>query len=278
MKNYTLQFGTGDPRTFTGLAPTFLIFKLSDGTNVTPPSIAEVSATGFYTFSWGTTTSIVFLADAATTSPGTAGRYIGGALDPADRADEYGTSLVALGTSILAGQINVGSTLVAIGNTSIAYGGTISANLINTGATLVGIGNTSIAYGGTVSANLINTGATLVAIGNTSIAYGGTVSAVLTNTGVTLVAIGNSLSALGLTGVAIGTSLSALIGTTASIIGDSSTEPSTLFGYVKRISELEQGREQFAKGTGVLTQYDRTGATTLNVRTIANNATLVTKT
>ncbi len=87
-KTYYLTFGTtGDPRTFVGLAPTFLIFN-NAGSAVTPPSIAAVTgATGFYSFTWGTTTPICFMADAATTSPGAVGRYVIGAIDPADRAD-----------------------------------------------------------------------------------------------------------------------------------------------------------------------------------------------
>lgn len=244
MKSYLLQFGTGDPRTFTGLSATFLIFKqMTDGTNVTAPSITEIgSGTGLYGFQWGTTVPISFLADAATTSPGSAGRYIAGQLDPADRADEYGTTLVAIGTSLVAGQGNFGSTLVAIGNTAIALG-----------TTNVALGTTTVAWGSAIGATQIAEGATIVAIGNT-------------------------LTAIGVSSYAIGSSLLALIGTTAAVIGDNSTDPSTLFGYLKRLGELEQGREQFAKGTGVLTMYDRTGATTLATRTIVNSATLVTKT
>ncbi len=262
MKSYFVQFGSGDPRTFTGLSPTFLFYKKPDGTNVTAPSIAEVSTTGMYLFTWGTTAPIVFLADAATTSPGVAGRYVTGSLDPADSIDEIGTTLTAIGV-----------TLTAIGNTGLAYGGTMSQVLTNTGATLVAIGNTSIAYGGTISVVLTNTGASLVAIGNTSIAIGSTSSQKLTNEGVTLVAIGNTV-------IAIGMSMSVLvlgIGSTASLIGDSVTDPIDLFGYVKRLAELSQGQEQFIKGSGALTMYDRTGATTLATRTISNNASLVVK-
>ena len=55
-----------------------------------------------YKFSYGTTVPISFLADAATTSPRPQRRYVVGSIDPADRADEYGTTLVAIGTTNVA--------------------------------------------------------------------------------------------------------------------------------------------------------------------------------
>jgi hypothetical protein len=265
-KDYFLQFGAGDPRTFTGLAPTLLIFKNANGTNVTPPAITEVSASGIYTFSWGTTQSIAFLADAATTSPGTAGRYIVGSLDPADRIDEVGTTLVAIGTTVVAGQVNFGSTLVAIGNTAITYG---NANFA-LGTTNVALGTTNVALG-----------TTSVALGTSNIALGTTILQGAVNEGVTLVAIGNTLAAIGTTLTAIGTSNAfalLVLGTTASAIGDSSTSPGDLFGYMKRVRDVLEGQERFVKSSGALTMYDRTGATTLASRTITNNASLVVKT
>lgn len=264
-KFYSLQFGSGDPRTYTGLSPTFIIFvRMTDGATISPPAITEsLAASGLYQFTFGTTQPISFLADAATTSPGTAGRYVSGQIDPADRADEYGATLVAIGMTLTANNTALSSTLVAIGNTSIAYGGTILGQLTSTGATLVGIGNTSIALGSTVFALSTNAGVTAVAFGNTSIAIG-----------TTLIAIGNSLTAQGLSNAVA----MAGIGSTASLIGDSATDPTTIFGYLKRIAELEQGQETFVKGTGALTMFDRTGATTLANRTVTNNASLVIKT
>ncbi len=41
---YGLKFGSSDPRTYSGLSPTFLIFAKDDGTLVTPPSVSEVVA------------------------------------------------------------------------------------------------------------------------------------------------------------------------------------------------------------------------------------------
>lgn len=223
--NYLLQFGSGDPRTFTGLAPTFLIFKDKDGNNVTPPGITEIpSLSGLYYFTWGTTTNIAFLADAATTSPSAAGRYVAGMLDQSDRISEFGISLMAFG-----------ATNVALGTTSVA----------------LGISNIAL-------------GTSVLALGTTGVALG-----------TTAVAIGTTITSL-LTGVS--SALLLAIGSTASFIGDNVTSPVDLFGYLKRIRELYEGNQQYVKSTGVQTQYDHTGATTLYSKTLINNASLVTKT
>ncbi len=148
-KNYFITFGSGDPRQYPGLSPTFVIWSLANGSTVAPPAISQVgSSSGIYTFSWGTTTAITFLADAATTSPGTSGRYVPGAIDPSDRIDEISTTLIAIGTSNIA----LGTSNVALGTTAVAIGTTISA-LMSTNASLVPlvalIGNTSSSFGST---------------------------------------------------------------------------------------------------------------------------------
>lgn len=122
MKNYLLSFGTGDSRLSSGLSPTLLIFaNMATGATITAPSISEIGTTfGLYTFQWGTTTPIAFLADGATTGLGSA-RYIRGAIDPADRADEYGNTLVALGNT-QAAQSTSGS-LAGIGTAGSTFGG-----------------------------------------------------------------------------------------------------------------------------------------------------------
>ncbi len=171
-KTYTLQFGSGDPRVFTGLNATFLIFaNASSGATVTPPSITELFAgTGIYKFTWGTTTPIAFLADAATTSPGTAGRYVSGSLDPADRADEYGTTMIALGTTL----IGYGVTGLAIGTTGLGFG----QSAVASGITAVGLGNTAVATALLIlaqgsSGNAIGT-SILSLIGTTGDSFGST--------------------------------------------------------------------------------------------------------
>jgi len=226
-KVYYLTFGTtGDPRSFPGLAPTFLTFN-NNGSAVTPPSISAVTgATGFYSFTWGTTTPICFLADAATTSPGAVGRYVTGSIDPVDRADEYGTTMIAIGTSHIA----QGVSLLAQGVSVLAQGVTIYAGLGFQGSTLVG-------------------------------------------TGVTLVGIGNTLSGLGLTtGALVG-----LIGDTSSSFGSTSIDPTTVFGFLKRVQEFNEGNSVYAKGTGILDFFSRGSSTLLIEKTITDSSTQTTK-
>jgi hypothetical protein len=259
-KVYSMKFGSGDPRTLTGLSPTFLIFvNLSSGATVAPPAISESATSwGIYQFTWGTTTPIAFLADAATTSPGTAGRYVTGQIDPSDRADEYGTTLVAIGT-----------TAIALGITNVALGTTSVSSFAALGSTLVAIGNTGIALGNTSIALETNQGATLIAVGNTAgfgVALGTSIYALEQAIASTLLAVGG-----------VGASIMTSIGSTASSFGNATTDPGDLFGYLKRLSELEQGQEKFVKGAGTLTWLDRTGGVTLNQRTVVNSSSMVVK-
>lgn len=139
MKTYYVRFGSGDPRSNSGLSPTFLSFN-NYGVAVTPPGITSViGATGFYAFQYGTTTPIVFLIDGATSGLDNSVRFVTGAIDPVDRADEYGTTLVAIGSSNIA----LGTTNVALGSSNIALGTTGVA----IGTSLIAIGNTLIASG-----------------------------------------------------------------------------------------------------------------------------------
>lgn len=144
MKTYILRFGFGDPRTYTGLAPTMLIFADNAGATIAPPAITEALAgSGIYKFDYGTTVPISFLADAATTSPGPQGRYVVGSLDPADRADEYGTTLVAIGATNFA----LGTTNVALGTTAVAIGTTILAGNASLTVAVSGLGSTASSFG-----------------------------------------------------------------------------------------------------------------------------------
>lgn len=242
-KTYYLRFGAGDPRTYTGLAPTMLFFAAA-GTTVAPPAISEaLPGSGVYTFSYGTTTSISFLADAATTSPGPQGRYVVGSIDPADRSDEYGTTLTA-----------IGSTLTAIGTTNFALG-----------TTNVALGTTSVALG--VAGNALGT-ANLV-LGTSITAQGVSITA----QGVTILAGITLLASSGITvTVAVGG-----IGSTASSFGDSSTDPADLFGYMKRIVENLEGNQTFLKASGALTQYSRGSSVALYSKAIANSVSTVIK-
>lgn len=158
MKTYILRFGFGDPRTYTGLAPTMLIFADNAGATIAPPAITEaLTGSGIYKFSYGTTVPISFLADAATTSPGPQGRYVVGSIDPADRADEYGTTLVAIGTTNVA----LGTTAVALGTTAVALG-----------ITNVALGTSAVALGTTILANGTSLNVVVTGLGSTASSFG----------------------------------------------------------------------------------------------------------
>ncbi len=201
---YWVRFSSGDPRLTSGLAPTMVLFYNNSGATSVGPAISEIgTSAGIYTFTWGTTTPMAFLIDAATTGLTGANRYITGALDPADRIDQYGTTLTAIGTTNVA----LGTTSVALGTTSVSWGSANATSLTNQGTTLVAVGNTSIAQGvieiglgtttvswvSSIGSTLVAQGTTLVAIGNTAIAIGSTNSQKITNEGVTLSAVGVTL-------------------------------------------------------------------------------------
>ncbi len=67
------------------------------------------------------------------------------------------------------------------------------------------------------------------------------------------------------------------VGTPTDVIGNSTTDPTTLFGQAKRNQEFNEGDATFTKSTGIWTVYDRTGATLIASKTLANNTTSATK-
>jgi hypothetical protein len=141
------------------------MFVRSDGQTIAPPSVTEFFAgSGVYSFSYGTTQSIAFLADAATTSPGSQGRYVMGSIDPADRGDEYGSTLVAIGTSNIA----LGTTNVALGTTNVALG----TSNIALGTTNIAIGTTLTAIATTLAAQSASLSGLVLAIGSTASSFG----------------------------------------------------------------------------------------------------------
>lgn len=248
MKTYTLRFGSGNPTLLTGLAPTLSLFSVANtGATLIGPTVTEITTGwGLYQFQWGTTTPIVFLADGNTSSI-TSGRYVTGQLDPADRSDEYGNTLVAIGNTL-------------IFNAPAGMGSSLSA----LGLTLTAIGNSNISLG-----------ITNVALGTSNIALG-----------VTNVALGTTNVAIGITDIAIGTTilaalggltfpLNSVIGGPSSIIGDNVTDPNTLYGYLRRNLEITEGQQLFTKASGSWNMLDRTGASLLRTRTIANSVSTV---
>lgn len=99
MKTFYLQFGGGNPADFSGLSPTFTIFSIQGITSINPPGITETPVgSGFYSFEYGPTVSIIFKVDGGNTLADN-DRYITGALDPLQVVDErIGTVADSIGT------------------------------------------------------------------------------------------------------------------------------------------------------------------------------------
>lgn len=88
MKNYWITFGNQDPRTYSGLSPTFIQFFNQLGSTLAPPGITEIfTGSGGYRFQYsiGWSQSIYFLCDGGASAA--AFRYIQGTLDPTDSLD-----------------------------------------------------------------------------------------------------------------------------------------------------------------------------------------------
>lgn len=171
MAVYWLRFGSGNPQTTTGLAPTFLAFNSFSGTAITPPGITETPAgSGLYRFEYAPTFSIAFIADGNTTGLQNAVRYVSGAIDRNDRIDEsvfaLGTTLTAIGVTAAA----TGATVTAIGTTLAAQGGT----LVAIGNSLAAIGVTVGAIGVTVAGLGVSLNVVIAGIGSTASPFGGT--------------------------------------------------------------------------------------------------------
>jgi len=86
-------------------------------------------------------------------------------------------------------------------------------------------------------------------------------------------AVDEQMTAQGITLVDLMTN----VGTTASSLGFTAADPSTLFGLMKRVQENLEGTGSYAKSTGIWSIQTR-GGTLLATRTLANTSTTSTKT
>jgi hypothetical protein len=274
-KTYLVRFGTDNPATYSGLSPTFTKFFNSAGSATTPPSISEIASSGMYSFAYDPGGFIGFILD-GTASLGSNIRYVAGALDPNDKISEIGGSLSAMGASIIA-QGNtigvIGFSMNVMGISLTAQGNTIAA-LGTFGTSLNAIGVSILAIGASLNAQ----GNTIAVIGGSMSVMGASLSAM----GFTLTGIGNTVLGIGNTIFAIGASTSVLalasqIGTAADSFGTDTVDPTSLFGFMKRIQEIQEGDSNYAKGTGVWSIYNRGSSTLLRSKTIADAATTVTK-
>lgn len=119
LRDYWLQFGSGDPQANTGLNPTFIFFVTGAGATLAPPSITETYVgTGLYKFSYDATQTIAFLADGATTGLGVTDRYVTGVLDPEDSVIN---NISLLGQAVTQ---QIGDLASRIGQTTSSFGTT----------------------------------------------------------------------------------------------------------------------------------------------------------
>lgn len=122
-KQYLVRFGSLIPSSYSGLNPTFTVFKTPAGTNVSsPPGITEVpTATGLYYFTYGATAPIMCVIDGATSGLNANERYIVNILDPLDAVDQQITAFDAALSVTLSG---LGTSLSILGSTASSYGTT----------------------------------------------------------------------------------------------------------------------------------------------------------
>jgi len=103
-------------------------------------------------------------------------------------------------------------------------------------------------------------GSTLVAIGTTTVALG-----------TTTVAIGTSILAAGTTTGVVGT----LIGSLADSFGSTLTDPTSVFGYLKRLMEFNEGNSVFTKSSGTWDIYSRGNTYVLGASTYPGSSTML---
>jgi hypothetical protein len=110
-------------------------------------------------------------------------------------------------------------------------------------------------------------GVTMVAQGNTLTAFG-----------TSLYAYGTSIYAYGTSIYAFGATSSAIVGTSASSYGTDSSDPTTVYGFLKRALETREGNETYTKATGVLDIYSRGSSQLLAEKTITDSTSTTVKT
>jgi hypothetical protein len=248
-RDYWFAFGSGNPSTYTGLAPTFIKFVDTSGGATTPPSIAESPAgSGLYKSAYQPNGTICFVLDGATTGLASADRYIAGVMDPLDL---MGGTLVATGTSLLA----MGTTLLANGVLVTQVGTTLLSFAAAQGTSMSAMGSTAI-----------NNGNLTTNFGTSFLAFASGQGSSTTAIGSTLVAVGNTLTAL-----------AGFIGSTASSYGSTGIDPTTVFGFLIRAQEMREGNQTYTKSTGVLDFFTR-GGTLIREKTISDTSTQTTKT
>jgi hypothetical protein len=240
-KTYWLRFGSASPASTTGLFPTLTVFSSEGLTALAAPGITETPASsGLYRFIYGTTTSVVFVADGGATLAST-DRYVVGVLDPIQSVNEVVNG--------------IGSTLGSMGSTQLA------------------LGTTQVAMGATVSTILSE----VLALGSSQLIIDSKIDSLgvsMVNMGITLVSIGDTLAAIDISSVSATLShVATQIGFVTDGPGDNVTVPSTVLGLLSRAGHAFEGDQTYDKLTGSYSMYDRTGATLLASKAMGDTAT-----
>lgn len=82
MPNYVVQFGTGNPSTYAGLSPTFIVWNVVGIGATTPPAVTQVpTSSGLYYFTYAPTSAVAFVLDGTSSITTAAVRYVSGAID-----------------------------------------------------------------------------------------------------------------------------------------------------------------------------------------------------
>jgi hypothetical protein len=138
-RDYFFVFGSGNPSTKSGLAPTFITFMSPTGVAGSAPSISEPGSKGVYKVSYDASATLMFFTlDGATTGLVTSDRYISGVFEG---QDQIGVTLNALSASFAAFQ----NTAIALGTTAVAgYLGLSSPLMLAIGTTASSFGSTSV--------------------------------------------------------------------------------------------------------------------------------------
>ena len=149
-----------------------------------------------------------------------------------------------------------------------------------------GLGSARYIYGTMDPINAIDEylGNTFYPFGVSTLAFGASAAvlgASLIASGASLTAQGVSLNALGVTILSyVGNTspLSALIGGLSSSFGNSASDPTTVFGYLKRLQEFNEGNSLFTKSTSIWDIYSRGSSALLAEKTLNDSSGNVTKT
>lgn len=106
-------------------------------------------------------------------------------------------------------------------------------------------------------------------------AYGNTALQGMSNLGTTML---TSFAGLGNTMFYGFSGIDAKLGATNASFGSTNTDPTSIFGFVKRLQEFNEGNSTFNKATGVWDVYSRGSSTLLTEKTLADSSGTVSKT